>query len=61
MVYLILPLNKEADIEGKHGDVPKAEAEAEDAVATAAEVKAVAATKAANDAIDDATRDISKK
>jgi hypothetical protein len=57
MVYLILPLNKEADIEGKHGDVPKAEAEAEaeDAVATAAEVKAVAATKAANDAIDDAT------
>jgi hypothetical protein len=58
MVYLILPLNKEADIEGKHGDVSKAEAE--DAAATAAEVKVVAA-KAANDAIDDATRDISKK
>ena len=52
MVYLILPLNKEADIEGKHGDVSKAEAaakaaaEAENAVANAAEV--------------DATRDITK-
>jgi hypothetical protein len=50
MVYLILPLNKEADIEGKHGDKSEAEAEVEDAE-----------VKAANDAIDDATRDISKK
>jgi len=53
MVYLILPLNKEADIEGKHGDkveveaAAKAAAEAENAVANAAEV--------------DATRDITKK
>jgi hypothetical protein len=51
MVYLILPLNKEADIEGKPGDkvevAAKAAAEAENAVANAAEV--------------DATRDITKK
>ena len=52
MVYLILPLNKEADIEVKHGDVPKAESE----VKVEAEAED-AAVKAANDA----TRDITKK
>ena len=52
MVYLILLLNKEADLKGKHGDDSKAEAEAE------AEDAAAPATKVAT---DDATRDITKK
>jgi len=58
MVYLMLPLKKEADVEGKPIDVSKAAAAIKAEVDAEAEAVAVAATEAV--ATRDITRDITK-
>jgi hypothetical protein len=60
MVYLILPLNKEVDIEGKHGDESAAYAEV--AETEVAETELAETELAVDvDVVEAATQDITKK
>jgi hypothetical protein len=67
MVYLILPLNKEVDIEGKHGNESAAYAEVAETELAETEVAEteVAETELAEtelvDVVEAATQDITKK